>query len=90
MNTIQNLRAAVKTSLLLLTTFLLASLLAGCTESGIPLSPEQMAMCKSSGCIVMTPEQLKASAIAMAAEHLAPVYAEGVRDGAASCLKGQI
>ena len=69
-------------------TVLLVLLLAGCTGNSIPLSPEQMAMCKTSGCLVMTPEQLKTNSLQMAAEHLAPIYEQGVKDG--GCKKGSI
>ena len=71
-------------------TVLIALLLAGCSGSGIPLSPEQMAMCESKGCLVMTPEQLKANSLQMAAEHLKPVYEQGVIDGADGCKKVSI
>lgn len=74
-------------TVLLFITFLLA----GCTNTGIPLTAEQRAQCDADGCVVMTPAQFKANALQMAAEHLRPIYEQGVKDGAAEgCKKAAI
>jgi len=73
------------------TVLLFVALLAGCTNTDIPMTAEQRATCdEEGGCVVIRRKALQQSMRSMAAEHLAPIYEQGVIDGAEGCKKAAV